>query len=241
MHRRFRPPLWAWCAYPPVLALLLALGGWQAQRGLEKQAIDDAAAALTETVAVPWVPTLQPQLQPPIRVVVTGHYRPQLTLLLDNQSYQRQPGYHLWSMLERDDGATLMVNRGWLPADGDRRQLPAVTAPEGEQVLTGLWRPLPRPGWVLPSRACEAGHTPAEISVVQFPDVEQLRCLTGAAVSDGILLLDPDATQPLVREWAMGAAVPTSRHFGYAAQWFVFAMVLTFFFIRLNLRESADA
>ena len=224
-----------------MLAVLLALGSWQAQRGLQKQAIDEAAAALTETMAVPWAPTLQPQLQPPVRIVVTGRYRPELTLLLDNQSYQRRPGYHLWSMLKRDDGETLMVNRGWLPADGDRRQLPTVSTPEGEQTLTGLWRPLPRPGWVLPSKACEAELAPAGIRVVQFPDVEQLRCLTGTQVADGILLLDPDPAQPLVREWAMGAAVPASRHFGYAAQWFVFAMVLTFFFIRLNLRESADA
>ena len=72
-----------------------------------------------------------------------------------------------------------------------------------------------------------------------YPTAATLGCLLDASVADGVLLLDPDDRHPGVRAWSLTAAVPATRHFGYAAQWFMFAAVLTFFFVTLNLRVKA--
>lgn len=233
--RRFRPPLWAWLGYVPLMALLLALGSWQWQRGTAKLELD--ADARTPPVTVPWTSDLRSQLTPAVRARVTGHYRAQSNLLLDNQTHERRPGYHLWSVVVTDAGEHVVVSRGWVPLHLERDVIPSYPAPSGPQILTGVWRPLPRPGMTPALPDCQA---PAALPViVQYPQIETLRCFLGLSVADGVLLLDPQSDDIGVRDWSLTAGVPATRHFGYAAQWWVFALVLTFFFVSLNLRKAA--
>jgi surfeit locus 1 family protein len=233
MTLRFQPPLWAWGAYLPLLALLLALGGWQASRGLTKQTLDADAAAPLEMR--PWNPDLAPRITPPLQVTVNGRYRDAPVLLLDNQSYQRRPGLHVWSVFEPAEGPLVMVSRGWVPWHGGRAQLPDLLPTPDDTVVTGLWRPLPRPGLTLLQPPCAPGTDGPQL--VNYPQVDTLRCLLQAPVADGIILLPPDPERAEVRQWSLTEAVPATRHFGYAAQWFMFAAVLSFFFVRMNLRK----
>lgn len=234
--REWRPPLWAWAGYLPLIALLATLGVWQAQRGLSKQALAAAEAATPD--AVPWQPQLPARLAPTVLAEVQGRYLPGHWLLLDNQTFNRRPGYHLWSLFESESGARLVVNRGWVPLHRERDQLPDFPAPEGRQTLLGYWRPLPQAGWPTPPPAdCRPAALPL---IVQYPDIRTLRCLTGEALADGVLLLLADPEDGLgEREWSLTAGVPATRHFGYAAQWFTFALVLTYFFVTLNFRTRS--
>jgi surfeit locus 1 family protein len=235
--RRFRPPLWAWVGYLPLLLLLLLLGSWQLDRGLTKVGLDEDAKAPQTTQ--PWSDDLVPQITPPLPVRLRGQYRPAPLLLLDNQSYARRPGVHLWAVFEPEQGPLVIVNQGWLPWSGGRDTLPSLPplVVDDVQSLEGLWRPLPRAGIALAQVDC-APLTQSPLLVL-YPTVETLGCLLGEPVADGMLLLTPDDQHPGVREWSLTAAVPATRHFGYAAQWFMFAAVLTFFFVWLNLRVRA--
>lgn len=235
--RHWRAPWWAWSGYLPLIALLSALGLWQAQRGLAKQAL--AAAETRVSAAVPWQADLEARWAPAVLAEVRGHYLPGRWLLLDNQTAQRRPGYHLWGLFEAEtaDGgaAVLLVSRGWVPLHREREALPHYPFPEGRQTLQGYWRPLPRAGLPLrPATDCREAVLPM---IVQYPTIDTLRCLTGTALADGVLLLLPDAGDPVgLRAWSLTAGVPATRHFGYAAQWFTFALVLTYFFVTLNFR-----
>lgn len=234
--RSFRPPRWSWLGYLPLMALLLSLGGWQLNRGLTKVALDEDAAA--PQVMQPWSETLVPQITPPLPVRMRGEYRSAPLLLLDNQSHDRRPGVHIWAVFQPDQGPLVVVNQGWMPWNGGRDALPDLPPlPTGAQTLEGLWRPLPRAGIALAQAECSpVTQSPA---LVLYPTAATLGCLLDAPVADGVLLLDPDDRHPGVRAWSLTAAVPATRHFGYAAQWFMFAAVLTFFFVTLNLRVKA--
>lgn len=236
LRRRWRPPLWAWAGYLALIALLATLGVWQAQRGLAKQVLAEAETVTGD--AVPWQPGLAAQLVPTVLAEVQGRYLPGQWLLLDNQTFERRPGYHLWGLFEAEAPAgrgLLVVSRGWVPLHLERETLPDYPVPPGRQTLQGYWRPLPRAGLSAAApAACERAELPM---IVQYPAIERLRCLTGEPVVDGVLLLLPDAADPFGRrEWSLTAGVPATRHFGYAAQWFTFALVLTYFFVILNFR-----
>ena len=68
--RRFRPRAWSVLAYLPVVALLVGLGTWQTQRGLQKLRLDQAIEQSQDEVD--WHAQLRPRLDPPLRVTVAG-------------------------------------------------------------------------------------------------------------------------------------------------------------------------
>jgi cytochrome oxidase assembly protein ShyY1 len=241
MAWRFRPPLWTVAATFASCALMIWLGLWQWQRGVDKQAMRAQYASATSVAAVKLgASSIAPTGYGAIAAVASGHYLPEHQLLLDNQVRERVPGYHVWTPLRLDDGSLLMVNRGWVPQNPDRRVLPALPAPPGAQQVTGLWRALPQPGLRLDSGDCDpAKQSQPWPRIEQYPTAQDLACLYGERVLGGELLLAPEATGGYVREWAVGDnGFPPSRHYGYAAQWFAFAATLFCIFIKLNLKRS---
>lgn len=237
--RQWHAPVWAWMGYLPLMVLLLSLGGWQAQRGLAKQELAEAEAATLTPVA--WHPQLEAKLAPAVLAELRGHYLEGQWLLLDNQTFERRPGYHLWGLFaaETEAGiAPVLVNRGWVPLHREREAIPNYPFPPGRQTLQGLWRPLPRAGMAV---AMSTDCTKVDLPVIlQYPRIETLRCISGLDVADGVFLLSPEADDPLGRrQWSLTAGVPATRHFGYSAQWFTFGLVLTYFFISLNFRKTA--
>ncbi len=221
-----------------MLGLLIGLGSWQMQRGLTKVRLQAAI-----DVSISQAPQALDRHSPAAgadaiaHVSARGHYDNARQLLLDDQGHEGRPGYHVWTPLRLDDGGLLMVDRGWVPQAGDRRELPTTAVNGDGRTVTGLWRPLPRPGVRFADNACVAGGWPR---VVQYPVAADLRCLYGETPMAGLLLLDPDAGDGFVRDWRINASVPPQRHYAYAVQWYLFAAVLLFFFIKLNLRRPAS-
>ncbi|HVT35427.1 MAG TPA: SURF1 family protein [Nevskiaceae bacterium] len=227
----FRPPLWAIAATAAGCALFAALGTWQLHRGQAKQAlIDQYAAAPAAPLELRGDSAARDGELP--EAAARGTYLPVRQLLLDNQSHDHQPGYHVWTPLRLERGGLLLVNRGWIPLAAARQPLPA---PEGAQAVRGRWRSLPRAGMQLEQGACVPAH-PGQ--VVNYPDATQLACLLGEPVAAGELLLDAAAPGGYVRDWhAAFDEFPPQRHYAYAAQWFAFAATALAVFIRLNLKR----
>lgn len=234
---RFKPPLWAVLAMVPALALLLSLGIWQQHRGQAKAAMLAHYAQAGEQAAVAFNPG-QPATMTPLRVQLSGRYEAQRQLLLDNQSNHQRPGYEVWTPLRLADGSLLLVNRGWIPQSGTRREPPSPAVPEGEQQISGYWRALSEPGMRLGQAACaKASQYP---QIVNYPTVAELQCILGEPVLNGEVLLDAKADGGFVREWNFDNGFPPSRHYGYAAQWYALALTLLAFFIKLNLKRPHD-
>lgn len=237
-HWRFRPPVWAVLTVIPACAFLLSLGWWQLQRGEAKAALQSRyaeAAGVTPVVLSGGSAAVSGTVQ---QAQARGHYLAGRQLLLDNQSYRRQPGYQVWTPLRLTDGALIVVNRGWIAGGGDRAAAPYLGAPPGEIEVRGLWRALPEPGLRLVAGACRKAETFPLI--VNYPQAAELSCLLDEPVVAGELLLDPQAPGGYVRDWGASKDFPPERHYAYAAQWFTFALTLFVIFIKLNLKRIHD-
>ena len=233
MAYRFRPPLWSIAGTLAVGGLFVTLGVWQLDRGQSKAQLHAAFDASSQILSLT-LQTPPPDMLGAPLARVEGAYDGERQILLDNQTRDRVPGYRVWTPLRLREGGWLMVDRGWVAASPDRSRLPQIEVDATPRQLSGHWRPIPEPGLRLEAEACASGTFPR---VLNYPTRELLSCVLGGPVANGLLLLDPTATDGFVREWALPNPVPPARHYGYAAQWFAFAATLLFFFIKLNLRR----
>ena len=132
--------------------------------------------------------------------------------------------------LSRGDGAAhagrrerVLVNRGWVPAGGDRRVLPDVERRRGVAgVVSGRLERLPRPGLRLGAEG-DTGAPVADVVVLQYPTAHGLAARLGEPVLDYQLLLDAGSRDGFVREWRAPGVAP-ERHLAYAGQWLALAV-----------------
>lgn len=232
-----RPPLWAGLLVTAAVLACGALAVWQWQRGGDKQALLDRMTAAAGDSLLTLTRGDKADAMP-VRARARGRYDGAQQLLLDGQSHQRTPGYHVWTPLTLDDGGTVLVNRGWVPADADRRVLPDISVPSSKLTVHGLWRELPQPGLRLEGvRNCvDERIFPA---VVSYPVHSELHCLLDRAVASGVLLLDTDQPFGFERDWPSAyVGLPPTRHYGYAAQWAALGLTLLVLFIRTYRKPS---
>src|SRR3546814_14783780 len=106
-----------------------------------------------------------------------GHFDNSRQLLLDNQSHNDTPGYHVWTPLVQDDGSTVIVDRGWIPHD--TAQSPEALAVADARVeVRGFWRMPPVPGSRLKTDNCATLPWPRP---VQFSTPDDLRVRYGGS------------------------------------------------------------
>jgi len=181
--RYFRPrPAPSLAALLGVL-VLLGLGTWQLQRLEWKEAM---IAEYTARRAAQPIPLPDPVDDPaeldnrPVRLI--GHFLHDRELYLGARSYQGEVGFHVVTPLRLDDGRTVLVDRGWVPAArrdpetraaGQVRETVAVTgvARSGGWRGRAFFRPANEPErnhWLwydLPAMAAHAGLEDAVTAV----------------------------------------------------------------------------
>ncbi len=214
---------------------MAAAGIWQLQRGFAKEELQaqyTAAQASTPRDVTAGSMSYPGQIE---RASVRGRFDGNRQLLLDNQSHDGRPGYHVLTPLLLLDGGIAIVDRGWIPRPGGS-ELPNLQVTGDEIQVQGLWRTLPAPAMRLEVDNCADKPWPR---LVQFPTIEDLHCLYGEYVAEGILLMDPDMADGYVRQWDRGDSLSPTKNFGYAAQWFAFALTLLGIYIKLNLRRKS--
>lgn len=242
---RFLPPWWAWIAVAAAVAVLSALGAWQIQRAHYKEGL--AAAQIAAQQAGPGVVdidqaaaegnTRNPALTYDRQYRAMGHFDTAHQVLMDNQIDGTQVGFRVWTPLVLDSGIRVMVDRGWVPMlDPGRRHLPDPGAPSGQLTVSGFWRTFPQPGIRTGSAAaCAARAWPRALN---FPNAATVRCQYRAPVANGLLLLDPDADYGFVRDWGGDKILASPfRHYAYASQWFLMALICLGIFVFVNLRK----
>ncbi|HEY0973613.1 MAG TPA: SURF1 family protein [Solimonas sp.] len=231
----FRPPWWASIGTVLASAVMCGLGYWQLQRGFEKVELQSryVAAEARPVRLISAGSVADPSLIE--RAQVQGRYDASRQLLLDNQSHDRKPGYQVLTPLLMADGSIAIVNRGWIPLPRGG-ETPDLSVTGDEVQFQALWRTLPAPAIRLDVDNCAGSGWPR---VVQYPTIAELRCLYGEFVAEGVLLLDPAATDGYVRQWDRGVELSPTKNYAYAAQWFAFALTLIAIFVKLNLRRPS--
>ena len=219
MRRMSRPGAWI---IPGVLLMLAAgfalLGRWQLSRAEVNRAIETSFFAAQELAALRSPPP-DSELEGLRyrRIRLDGRYQDRRQILLDNMTRDGRAGYEVLTPFRIDgDEKLLMVNRGWVPADPDRRILPDVRITDPVASVNGLLDRLPR-------SALGFGQSDASgesrIAVLSFPEFADVELALGQSVHHAQILLDVDAAAGYRRDWGPPEGLD-ERNVAYAVQWF---------------------
>jgi surfeit locus 1 family protein len=153
------------------------------------------------------------------RVRVTGRYVPERQILLDNMTHEGRAGFQVLTPLRRENGAALLVNRGWVPMGASRSDLPQIDVADDRRTVVGRVHTLPRPGLRAGAAAPAEGPWPR---VMSYPTIADVRDALRMEVDERVILLDPEQPDGYVRAWRP-STFPPERHLGYAVTWFALA------------------
>jgi len=226
-------------------AVCVRLGIWQLDRLDQRRAFNAHVEAMwsAEPLNLTGQPTDDLTTMEYRAVKVSGTYDFKNQIVLRNRYFQEQYGYNLLTPLLLDDGSAVMVDRGWIPADGN--------------ALPADWRKYDQPGQVTLQGQIRLGQTKPDLGGVPDPTLtpEQTRLdfwnivnLERIQVQVPYPLLnvyiqpdvDPNDVEPPI-PYQPEIELTEGPHLGYAGQWFTFAAILVLgypFYLRKKLEEK---
>ena len=212
---------------------LIVLGFWQLDRADEKRELESRwAQRQAETPVLLSELRAEPAANLAYRrVQLRGEFLPDHYLLLDNRMNRGRFGNEVIGLFAlADTDQVVLVNRGWVPSDPARLEMPEVPLPDGVTEVIGHLYVSPGAPFLLASQQPE----PPWPVRVQAVDMDELIPLV-AQVSDAelypwLVRIDPKQPAALTADWPVVNASP-EKHQGYAVQWFSMAAVLLLFFL----------
>ena len=205
-------------------AAFTSLGFWQWGRGEWKARYLEGYAAALAADPQPFAEALTQAEDGlasgvPVRVSGIGTYTAGRSVLLDNQRRGPEVGVLVFTLFQPDDGSpALLVNRGWLPFDADRRLSVALEPPTVPVVAGGLLRRPPSGGIRLgkpPSLA--PGDGPP---LLTWLDLDEIAAAWNVPLPPVVLELDTASPAGYRRDAdPLPNTLPPAQHRGYAFQW----------------------
>lgn len=173
-------------------------------------------------------------------VAVEGEYDPAQQVLLRNQAWNDQPGYHLLTpLMIKGASSAVLVDRGWIPVDQAGRDGLSQFARTGLVRVQGvIRRPQARPDFGgVPDPTLQPGQNRLEAwNIINLDRIQQQ---VDVALLPVYIQEAPDpAETKLPHPAAPTLDLTEGPHFGYALQWFTFAVILGLgypFFVRKQL------
>ncbi|MDO6747560.1 SURF1 family protein [Gilvimarinus sp. 1_MG-2023] len=200
-----------------LLPALISLGVWQLGRAEEKRSIEAAlnARQTQAPINLDW----QTQLAPYTRVIARGRFDNNRIWLVDNRQRGGRVGYEVVQPLRLTNGFEVLVNRGWVQAPAKREQIPSIEPLIGEHT-------------VFASVAALSDHPmlSAKSQSEQWPKIitqiaPQEMLGTSKQARSYYLNIDSASVGALRTEWK-AVNMKSSKHTGYAVQWFAMALAL---------------
>ncbi|MGV9289686.1 SURF1 family cytochrome oxidase biogenesis protein [Streptomyces sp. NPDC003719] len=227
-----------------LIPTMIELGFWQMHRYEERTARNDLVADALGAEPVP-----VESLTAPGRKITTheryrgvtakGRFDTEHEVVVRRRTNaQDKIGYHVLTPFVLTDGRVLLVNRGWIPADGpSQTEYPEVPAPpRGEITVTG--RMMPDETTAASGIKDLQGLPDRQIMLINS---EQEAARLGARVLGGyVVLTAPEPTggtpEPIGRPGNEDAAL----NFAYAIQWWLFSAAVPVGWWILVRRERRD-
>ncbi len=224
-------------------ALCVRLGIWQLDRLAQRRAFNSQVLTMRSL----------PPLTLPVKddltkmewraVQLSGKYDFSNQVVIRNQYNVNLLGYHLLTPLLLLDGEAVLVDRGWIPADGN-------SAPSD-------WHQYDRPGEVTLSGIIRLGQTQPTFGGVVDPtltpgqtrldfwnyvNLDRINAQSPYPLLPVYVQLNPDPnkTDPPI-PYQPELDLSEGPHMGYAIQWFTFAAILFFgypFYLRKQESEK---
>ncbi|ADQ84444.1 surfeit locus 1 [Methylovorus sp. MP688] len=214
------------------MAICIKLGLWQYDKAQQKQALQALYSQYLHAEPSPLPLQLNnAEVWRYRRVTVEGEYEPRYQVFLDNQVSHELAGYHVITPLRiHNTQQYVLVNRGWVPAMPEHRELPTIITPTGPQRVTGQV-------WVPSTRYYTLGKSDPKRwdAVWQNMDMQRYAALVPFAISPVIVRLDADSQAGgFDRDWPQPAE-RIGMHLSYAYQWFGFAFAALAIYVYLSI------
>jgi surfeit locus 1 family protein len=204
-----------------------ALGQWQLGRGHERDAAQAAIDARTQLPELSHasIATGNPQELLHRRVALRGTWEARRTVFLDNRQMNAVPGFYVVTPLKLEGGdAVVLVQRGWVPRNFERRELlPRVDTPPGMVELHG--RIAPPPARLYEFKGVESGPIRQNLDIAAFGAETGLKL---APVT--VMQTAPPASEGLLRDWPRPAS-GSERNYGYAFQWWAMSALIAILYV----------
>ena len=214
------------------IAFLASLGLWQLDRANEKRAIE-ASIQKANTGTIELISDENRLLEKEYyQVRLKGQYLSNKQFIYDNQIIDQVSGYYVLTpfKLENQSG-TVVINRGFIPWNGDREKLADILIDKTKsEIKVQISKPIKR-----------IELKPSEISnnfptLIQAVDLVKMSEIAGVNFSSMVGLLDASMDHGFVRKWEPYTG-SIEKHIGYAVQWFLMAIVLGIIGIRIAIKQ----
>lgn len=231
----FKPGFWPSIISLVLLPVLLSLGNWQLNRADEKReilALQEAREALPP-YKLHGTPQSVSELQYR-QVQVSGYYEPGQTIFIDNKVYQGKVGFQVVNLLKvTGSDIHVLVNRGWVAARQQVRNLPRLSVPAGMIKVSGIAKFNMKDVTSIISENRSGTGWPA---LVRWIDVAMFERELGYKILPFMILQQNDDQYALIRNWKFVNASP-EKHTSYAVQWFALSAALLLIYIFVNLKR----
>jgi surfeit locus 1 family protein len=233
--RRFRPRLGPSLATLVGVAVLLGLGSWQVQRLHWKEGLIAARAAQLSAPAEPLPAAAADWRAWDFRKVsVRGTLRHDLEQLFGAYTVDDQFGQHILTPLVRPDGAAILVDRGFVPAERAPVETRRQGEIPGEVEITGIarYRAADRPGWFTPA------NQPAD-RIWYWYDLQALAQAVGLELLPVVVEADAAPNPGGLPVGGQTRTLLPNDHLQYAITWYGLAAALVAVYIAFSLESGA--
>ncbi len=228
----------AWLLVASLFAVAcVLLANWQLNRRGEKLAFihkiernyDLPAAPLSKFASADGLFNLENEWR---SASVSGHYLIKDLTLVRNRPNNGQPGFLELVPFQTDEGATIVIERGWL-ATGNKQDYPdVVPLPTGEHLLlTGRIR--------LGEPKLDRGAPTGQIPSIDLAEMKRLSSVTGSDFFTKIYLRLRNES-PASKSYPVSVSKPEideGNHLSYAFQWLAFG-VMAFIALGWGIRQE---
>lgn len=237
---QFKPRLLPSLATLVLFPLLLSLGFWQLDRAEQKRMLYEQSEKYRQQKPVELTQLVEkktPQKDLFWRPVkAEGRFDVEKVILLDNQVHDGEAGYYVFTPLRlHASSVSVLVNRGWISAGGNRQTVPGFQTTRDDVMLTGIVKDVPSTGIFLGDNAVE--KISDNIFRIQRVRIDEIEKILGYDLLPLILRLDAGSGHGFTREWPQPGS-GEARHLGYAFQWFALAVTLLVIYVVVNSKKT---
>ncbi len=206
---------------------LMSLGFWQLDRADEKRTIESAIAVARSSPAQRVLDTTELLSKEHYQVLLKGHYDNDTQFIYDNQIVNSTAGYYVLTPFILENKTAILVNRGFVPWHGNREKLTDIKISNNTTTI--------KVQLIAPKQRIKLKQQNIDTTfpvLIQSLNIRQLSQLSGYQIVPMLAQLDVKANNGFYRKWKPFYG-SVDKHLGYALQWFLMALVLSFIAIYL--------
>ena len=229
---RFRPSLWLTVFAAISFVILCGLGYWQTQRLEWKLGLIAEIEAGRGATPLPLPPRLDDAPAWRFRIVTTtGRFLHHAEAHRLGKAENGKVGYRIFTPLQRDDGETIMVERGWVPEDLKAPETRSAGQVGGPVTVTGMVRLPDSRNYFTP---------PDSVAKNEWFAVDPRAMAASAGVTVPNWYVVDEASE---LDWPRAGPSELNlrnNHLGYAITWFSLAFALAVIWLLMGLRRGRE-